>query len=93
MKKKILIVDDENDICVTLSKILWNQGYEVTIAKNSSTALKEIKKNIIDLVLLDVWLEGSKKNGLELLRIIKKRQKHYETTMGEMGEWLKPQVC
>ena len=44
MKKKILIVDDENDICVTLSKILWDQGYEVTTAKNSSAALKEIKK-------------------------------------------------
>ena len=71
MKKKILIVDDENDICVTLSKILWDQGYDVTTAKNSSAALKEIKKNIIDLVLLDVWLEGSKKNGLELLKIIK----------------------
>ena len=35
MKKNILIVDDEKDICLTLSKILSSKGYSVTIANNS----------------------------------------------------------
>ncbi len=71
MKNKILIVDDDHDICVTLSKILSNKGYETLIANNSKTALNEIKKVSVDLILLDVWLEGSDKDGLELLKIIK----------------------
>mgnify|MGYP000725290142 FL=1 len=69
--KTILIVDDELDICVTLSKILNSNGYKTITATNSSSGLNELKKNFVDLVLLDVWLEGSKKNGIELLKIIK----------------------
>ena len=71
MKKNILIVDDEKDICLTLSKILSSKGFLVKVAVNSDAAINEIKKASIDLVLLDVWLEGSKKNGLQLLKIIK----------------------
>ena len=71
MKEKILIVDDDKDICVTLSKILISKGYEVNVANNSDIAMNEIKTNPVDLILLDVWLEGSKKNGLELLKLIK----------------------
>jgi len=71
MKQNILIVDDDKDICLTLSKILSSKGFEITVANNSDTAINEIKNKFIDLVLLDVWLEGSKKNGLELLKIIK----------------------
>ena len=69
--RKILIVDDEKDICLTLSKILSTKGFSVKISHNSDTALNEIKKSSIDLILLDVWLEGSKKNGLQLLSTIK----------------------
>ena len=71
MKENILIVDDDKDICLTLSKILTSKGYLVSIANNSDVAMNEIKNTSVDLVLLDVWLEGSKKNGLELLKIIK----------------------
>ena len=71
MKNKILIVDDDHDICVTLSKILTSKGYETIVANNSKSALTEIKKVPVDLILLDVWLEGSDKDGLELLKIIK----------------------
>ena len=71
MKNNILIVDDDKDICVTLSKILNTKGFHTKIANNSDIAISEIKNSSIDLVLLDVWLEGSKKNGLELLKIIK----------------------
>ena len=71
MKKNILIVDDEKDICLTLSKILSSKGFSVNAANNSDAAINEIKNTAIDLILLDVWLEGSKKNGLELLKIIR----------------------
>ena len=71
MKQNILIVDDDKDICITLSKILSSKGFIVTIAYNSDAAINEIKNTPIDLVLLDVWLEGSKKDWLELLKIIK----------------------
>ena len=71
MKQNILIVDDDKDICTTLSKILLSKGFLVDIAHNSDSAMDEIKNKSIDLVLLDVWLENSKKNGLELLKIIK----------------------
>ena len=71
MKKNILIVDDEKDICLTLSKILSSKGFSVNVANNSDAAINEIKKTSTDLILLDVWLEGSKKNGLQLLKIIK----------------------
>ena len=71
MKQNILIIDDDKDICVTLSKILLSKGFETIISNNSDTAINEIKNKPVDLVLLDVWLEGSKKNGLELLKIIK----------------------
>ena len=71
MKQNILIVDDDKDICLTLSKILNSKGFQVTVANNSDAAISAIKGSSIDLVLLDVWLEGSKKDGLELLKIIK----------------------
>ena len=71
MKQNILIVDDDKDICLTLSKILNSKGFQVSVANNSDAAISVIKGSSIDLVLLDVWLEGSKKDGLELLKIIK----------------------
>ena len=69
--KTILIIDDEEDICSTLSKILTAQGYKTLTSLDATNGLNQIKKNVVDLVLLDVWLEGSKKNGIELLKIIK----------------------
>ncbi|PPR34553.1 MAG: Transcriptional regulatory protein ZraR [Alphaproteobacteria bacterium MarineAlpha6_Bin3] len=72
MKQNILIVDDDKDICSTLSKILSSKGYLSNIANNSDAAINEIKILINTLVLLDVWLEGSQKDGIELLKIIKK---------------------
>ena len=69
--KTILIIDDEEAICSTLSKILTAQGYKTLTSLDATNGLNQIKKNVVDLVLLDVWLEGSKKNGIELLKIIK----------------------
>ncbi len=82
MKNKILIVDDEYDICATLSKILIEKGYDTILASNSTQALNELKKNNVDLVLLDVWLEKSKKDGIELLKIIKEYKPNNHLRIG-----------
>ena len=50
-------------ICQTLSKILLKKNYITAIANNSDTALDLLKNSSFNLILLDVWLEGSKKNG------------------------------
>jgi CheY-like chemotaxis protein len=54
--KKILIVDDETDVCESLSKILKRSGYEVVSASNGKEALKQVKSFRPNLLILDVML-------------------------------------
>lgn len=71
MAKDILIVDDEPDIRDGISGILEDEGYEVRTAATAQQALVEVRTRTPSLVLLDVWLEGSDMDGLELLNYIK----------------------
>ena len=71
MKKTILIVDDEPDLCEILSYNLHNAGYETIVAHSGIEALKE-DFNRIDLVLLDVMMPEM--NGIEVARHIRTRQ-------------------
>jgi len=68
--KNILIIDDEIDICKLISGVLEDEGYSTFNAQNSDNALAAISRNSIDLIILDVWLEGSKLDGIELLQEI-----------------------
>jgi len=70
-KGKILIVDDERDILITLSKYLTDEGFEVKTLNNSRDTLNLIKEKswIPDLILLDIALPEM--SGLELLKHIK----------------------
>ncbi len=70
--KHILIIDDEMDILTNVKAILNDEGFICYLATNSNQALEIIKSNNIDLLLLDVWLEGSEYDGLEILELIKK---------------------
>ena len=72
MAHDILIVDDEADILVLTSGILEDEGYETRVGADATTALTELEARRPSLVLLDIWLQGSDLDGLELLRIIKK---------------------
>lgn len=54
--EKILIVDDEKDIAELISDILENEGYSATIKNNGLDAIKEIKENNYDLIILDVMM-------------------------------------
>ncbi len=71
MPTDILIVDDEADIRELVGGILEDEGYAVRTAKDADEALTAINARRPNLVLLDIWLEGSKLDGLALLDVIK----------------------
>jgi two-component system nitrogen regulation response regulator NtrX len=70
MPADILIVDDETDIRELIGGILEDEGYETRLASDSDSALREIEERRPSLIVLDIWLQGSKLDGLELLEII-----------------------
>ena len=73
MALEILVVDDEADIRELVSGVLEDEGYAVRTAADSSGALEAIEDRRPSLVLLDVWLQGSKLDGLQLLEQVKRR--------------------
>jgi two-component system nitrogen regulation response regulator NtrX len=72
MASDILIVDDEADIRELVSGILEDEGHKTRLAKDSDEALQSIEERRPSLVILDIWLQGSKLDGLEILARIKK---------------------
>jgi len=73
MALEVLVVDDEADIRDLVSGVLEDEGYAVRTAADSTAALDAIEERRPSLVLLDVWLQGSKLDGLQLLEQIKRR--------------------
>ena len=73
MALDILIVDDERDIRELVSGVLEDEGFSTRTAANSSEALQALADRRPSLALLDVWLQGSKLDGLQLLEEIKRR--------------------
>ena len=71
MKSDILVVDDEKDIRHLISGILQDEGYETRLAWNLESVKLELVKRIPSLILLDVWLEKSSADGIDILKIIK----------------------
>ena len=71
MIKNILIVDDEKDIREAISAILKDNGYNTINAKNSLEALNLLKTDTFDSIILDVWLNESELDGIEILKKIK----------------------
>ncbi len=72
MASDILIVDDEADIRELIGGILEDEGHSTRLAKDSDETLKALEERRPSLVILDIWLQGSKLDGLELLDRIKK---------------------
>jgi two-component system nitrogen regulation response regulator NtrX len=68
---EILIVDDEADIRDLVAGILQDEGYATRTAKNSDEALAAMATRRPNLVLLDIWLQGSALDGLQLLDVFK----------------------
>src|SRR6056297_52898 len=69
-KKKVLVVDDEKNICENVSKILSKQNYEVVQAEGAREALEKMEGESFSLLLSDMVMPGM--NGLELLKRVKK---------------------
>jgi two-component system nitrogen regulation response regulator NtrX len=72
MSRDILIVDDEADIRDLVAGLLEDEGYETRTAGDSDTALAQIEQRRPNLVILDIWLQGSRLDGLELLDFIRR---------------------
>ncbi|MEH6950645.1 sigma-54 dependent transcriptional regulator [Nitrobacter sp. NHB1] len=71
MAHDILIVDDEADIRDLVAGILEDEGFTTRTARNSDEALAEVSSRRPHMVFLDIWLQGSKLDGLQLLEMIK----------------------
>ena len=72
MAAEILIVDDEADIRSLISGILMDEGYQTRAAGDADAALEAIRARRPSLILLDIWLEGSRMEGMEILERVKK---------------------
>lgn len=77
MNNKILIVDDEPDIVELVSYNLKKDGFRITTASDGEEALRKIRKDRFDLVVLDLMLPGIQ--GVELCRIIRNDPKTANT--------------
>jgi two-component system, NtrC family, nitrogen regulation response regulator NtrX len=73
MALEVLVVDDEADIRELVSGVLEDEGYSVRTAANSTATLEAIEERRPSMVLLDVWLQESRLDGLQLLQEIKRR--------------------
>lgn len=73
MSLDILIVDDEEDIRDLVAGVLDDEGYNTRAAADSDEALAALAERRPSLLLLDVWLQGSKLDGLQLLEDVKRR--------------------
>lgn len=73
MAKDILIVDDETDIRELISDILTDENFQTRTAKDSDSALKAIAERLPNLMILDIWLQGSELDGLGILELVKKK--------------------
>ncbi len=81
MSRDILIVDDEADICSLVAGILEDEGYETRMAVNSDEAFAAIRGRQPNLILLDIWLQDSELDGLQMLDIILKENPEQQIVM------------
>jgi two-component system nitrogen regulation response regulator NtrX len=73
MAADILIVDDERDIRELVAGILEDEGHGTRTARDADEALVAITQRRPSLLLLDIWLQGSRLDGLELLDVVKEQ--------------------
>lgn len=71
MASDILIIDDEADIRELVSGILQDDGHQVRTARDSDEALDAMRRRTPAMVVLDIWLQGSRIDGLDLLAMFK----------------------
>ncbi len=81
MANEILIVDDEPDIRLLIEGLLRDEGYETRIASDSDGAIAAFRARRPSLVILDVWLQGSRLDGLGILKAMQGEEPEVPTVM------------
>ena len=81
MAHEILIVDDEADIRELVSGILTDEGYATRVSADSGAALSALAHRRPDLVILDIWLDDSELDGLDLIEVIGRDYPHLPMVM------------
>ncbi len=71
MASDILVIDDEADIRDLVAGILEDDGHQVRAARDSDEALEAFRRRTPSMVVLDIWLQGSRIDGLDLLAMFK----------------------
>jgi len=82
--KRILVVDDESDVCFVLGKVLVENGFVVDSYENPRLALEKFKTDLYDLLILDIKMPDL--NGFELYREIKRLDKKVKVCFLTAGE-------
>ena len=73
MLKEILVIDDNSDIRFLICNILKEQNFEVRSAANYDQAVNEINKRLPDLAIIDIKLDKPDRDGIDLLKLITKK--------------------
>ena len=81
MASDILVIDDEMDIRELVAGILEDEGHETRMAGDADQALASINERVPRLIFLDIWLQGSRLDGLSLLDEIKKQYPNLPVVM------------
>ncbi|MGE5201852.1 MAG: sigma-54-dependent transcriptional regulator [Acidobacteriota bacterium] len=81
MAHDILVVDDEADIRMLISGVLEDEGYETRQAANSTEALAAFRSRMPTLLVLDIWLQGSELDGIEILKIVRREAPNLPVVM------------
>src|SRR5436853_1455656 len=69
---ELLIVDDEEDIRELIAGILRDEGYTARTAADADAALAAVRQRRPQLVILDIWLQGSRLDGIQVLDMLKR---------------------
>ncbi len=68
----ILVVDDEADIRDIISDLMQDEGHTARTAHDADSALAALEQSPPDLIILDIWLQGSRMDGIEVLKKVKR---------------------
>ena len=88
MLKKILVVDDNEDVGQIIREDLSENGYDITVVLSAEDAIEKIKSQHFDLLITDIILPGM--SGIELIAIVRRDYQHLKILAcsggGEAGE-------
>ena len=77
--RRLLIVDDEESVRLSLKGVLEDEGFEVLLAPGGEEAVRTVEEEAVDLVLLDIWMPGM--DGVEALKLIRDRDPSVKVVM------------